>query len=319
MKPSLLRWSAVAAAFCCSAASAQKFPDRPIHLVVPFPAGGSADLLPRMLTERASAELGVPVIVENRTGAGGNIGAAYVGRAEPDGYTLLVAPVGFFFSHLLYKDLTFDPSKFVGVTIMAAYPSVLMASPKLPANTVKEVLALAKERKGKLTYASAGAGTNQHLSAEMLESYAKVDMTHVPYRGTGAAMSDLVSGSVDLVFDNVISAAPVIQGGRLKLLAVTGTSRLPAFPDTPTVAETVPGYDSQTWMGIVAPPGTPAAVVAKLNAAFVAALAEPAVAQRIRAWNAQVVGNTPQEMAEVIKRDVARWTQVIRAANIQPE
>jgi tripartite-type tricarboxylate transporter receptor subunit TctC len=308
-----------ALALClCAAASAQKFPDKPIHLIVPFPPGGTADMLPRLLAPKASAILGVPIVVENRTGAGGTVAAGYVARAEPDGYTLLVEPVGFFFSDQIYK-ISYDPMRFMGITILASYPSVLLGSPKLPVKDVRELLALARDKAGKLTYASPGAGTNQHLSAEMLKATANVDIMHIPYRGGASAVTDLISGTVDIMFDSLIPATPFIQSGKVKLLAVGSAKRNPAYPDTPTIGEVLPGYESETWMSVVAPPGTPPAIVARLNAAFAQAVADPANQQRIRSWQAEPVGNTPEQMAAVVKRDVARWTKVIRAINLQPE
>jgi tripartite-type tricarboxylate transporter receptor subunit TctC len=315
----LTRWIFACLALCvCFAASAQKFPDKPIHLIVPFPPGGTADLLPRLLAPKASAILGVPIVVENRAGAGGTIAGGYVARAEPDGYTLLVVPVGFFFSEQLYK-ITYDPMRFTGITILASYPSVLLGSPKLPARDVRELLALARDKGARLTYASPGAGTNQHLSAEMMKAAANVEIMHVPYRGGASAVTDLISGVVDIMFDNMISASPFIQSGKVRLLGVGSARRNPAYPDTPAIGEVLPGYESETWMSIVAPPGTPPAIVNRLNAAFVQAVADPANQQRIRSWQAEPVGNTPEQMATDIQRDVARWTKVIRAINLQPE
>lgn len=301
-----------------AAASAQTFPSRPVHLVVPFPPGGTADELPRLISEKMSANLGVPVIVENRPGASGTIGGDYVARSEPDGYTLLVVPINFFFSQLLYK-VSFDPSKFVGVSILASYPTVLLANPKLPASNVPELLALIREKGRKLSYASAGPGTNQHLSAEMFKSLANVDIMHVPYRGTAPAIADVMAGHVDIMFDNLVTASSYVQSGRIKLLGIGSAARDGQYPDVPAIAEALPGYQSDSWMSIAAPPGTPANVVERLNAAVVQALRTPEVEQQIRKWQAQPVGNTPAQMAEVVQRDVAKWTQIIRAANIQPE
>lgn len=315
----LTRWIAAAIALClCAAASAQKFPDKPIHIIVPFPPGGTPDLLPRLLTPKLSASLGVPVVVENRVGAGGTLAGGVVARAEPDGYTLLVAPVGFFFSEKLYK-IAYDPMRFEGITILASYPSVLVASPKLQAKSLAELLAQAKGKDANLTYASPGAGTNPHLSAEMMKAAAKVDIMHIPYRGGPAAVNDLISGLVDVMFDNLISATPFIQSGRVRLLGVGSAKRNPAYPDVPAIGELLPGYESETWMSVVAPPGTPAAVVARLNAAFVQAVNDPDVTQRIRSWQAEPVGNTPRQMDAVVKRDVARWSKVLRELNLQPE
>ncbi|GGX19245.1 MFS transporter [Pigmentiphaga litoralis] len=297
---------------------AQDFPTRPVRMIVPFPAGGTADMLPRIVSEKMSAHLGVPVIVENRSGAGGNIGADYVARAVPDGYTLLVVPVNFYFTQLLSK-VAFDPMKFVGVSIIATYPSVLLATRELPANNVAELLALIRTRDKPLTYASAGTGTNQHLSAELFKSLAKAQVTHVPYRGTAPAITDLIAGTVDIMFDNMITAGPFVQTGKVKLLAVGSAERNRNLPKVPAVAETLPGYVSNTWMSVAAPPGTPDKIVQRLNTALVAAIHDPDVQQRIRKLQAEPVGNSPADMAAVVKRDVAAWTKVIQDANIQPE
>ncbi len=292
---------------------------KPIRIVVPFPPGGTADLLVRMTADRLPALLGQQVIVENRGGAGGNLGAEVVARAEPDGHTLLASPPHLLtINHLIYK-LAFDPAKFEPVGIIAAYPNVLLATPGLKTDNLQELIALARSRPGKLNIASQGNGTSTHLTAELFKKLAGVDMLHVPYKGTAPAMTDLLAGQVDLMFDNLITAMPHVKSGKLKLLGVGGVRRVTAFPETPAIAEVLPGFRSETWMGIVAPPGTPAAVTAKLSAAIARAVDEPEFRRRLTELQAEPVGNTPAEMAEVIRQDTERWAEVIRTARITVE
>jgi tripartite-type tricarboxylate transporter receptor subunit TctC len=296
-------------------AAAQK----PIRVVVPFPPGGTADLLVRMTADRLPALLGQQVIVENRGGAGGNLGAEVVARAEPDGHTLLASPPHLLtINHLIYK-LAFDPAKFVPVGIIATYPNVLLANASLPVGSVQDLISLARSRPGKLNIASQGNGTSTHLTAELFKKLAGVDMLHVPYKGTAPAMTDLLAGQVDLMFDNLITAMPHVKSGKLKLLGVGGVRRVAAFPEVPAIAEVLPGFRSETWMGIVAPPGTPAAVTAKLSAAIARAVDEPEFKRRLTELQAEPVGNTPAEMAEVIRQDTERWAEVIRTARITVE
>ena len=292
---------------------------KPIRIVVPFPPGGTADLLVRMTADRLPALLGQQVIVENRGGAGGNLGAEMVARAEPDGHTLLASPPHLLtINHLIYK-LAFDPAKFVPVGIIATYPNVLLANASLPVGSVQDLISLARSRPGKLNIASQGNGTSTHLTAELFKKLAGVDMLHVPYKGTAPAMTDLLAGQVDLMFDNLITAMPHVKSGKLKLLGVGGVRRVAAFPEVPAIAEVLPGFRSETWMGIVAPPGTPAAVTAKLSVAIARAVDEPEFRRRLTELQAEPVGNTPAEMAEVIRQDTERWAEVIRTARITVE
>jgi tripartite-type tricarboxylate transporter receptor subunit TctC len=295
---------------------ADNYPSRPIKLVVPFPAGGPLDLVGRTLTDRMSASLKQPFVLENRAGAGGNLGAEYVARAEPDGQTLLASPPHLLtINHLLYQ-LAFDPAKFVPVSIIAAYPNVLLATPKLPAASLQELIALARSRPGQLNIASQGNGTSTHLTAELFKAMAKVDLTHVPYKGTAPAMTDLLGGQVDVMFDNLITAMPLVKAGKLKLLGVGGVKRVAAFPDVPAIAEVLPGFRSETWMGIVAPPRTPNAIAGKLASAIGRAVQEPDFKARLAELQAEPLGNTPAEMAEIIRQDTERWSEVIRTARI---
>ena len=292
---------------------------KPVRIVVPFPPGGTADALTRLTAERLPALIGQQVLVENRAGAGGNLGAEQVFRAEPDGLTLLSSPPHILtINHLLYK-LDFDPSKLVPVSLIASYPNVLVASPKVPAASLDELLALARANPGKLTIASQGNGTSTHLTAELFKSMAKVDLLHVPYKGTAPALTDLLGGQVDVMFDNLITMMPHVKSGKLKLLGVGSTSRIAAFPDVPAIGEKLPGFHSETWMGIVAPPGTPPSVVARLSAAIAAVVRQPDFRKRLLDFQAEPLGSTPEEMAQVIRQDTERWTEVIRSAHIKIE
>jgi tripartite-type tricarboxylate transporter receptor subunit TctC len=311
--------AAAALALASFSAVAQAFPNKIIKIIVPYPPGGTADALPRMIAEKLPAILGQQVIVENRAGAGGNIGAELVARSSPDGYTLLATPPHLLtINHLLYK-LSFDPSALSPVSIIASYPNVLLAAPKLQAKNPRELIAMAQARPQQLNFASQGNGTSTHLTAEMFKSMAKVNMLHIPYKGTAPAIADLTGGHVDVMFDNLITAMPFIKTGRLKLLGVGSAARVGDFPDVPAISEILPGFLSETWLGIVAPPGTPAPVVNKLSDAIAKVTQDPEFKKRMMDLYAQPVGNTPAQMAEIIKKDTERWSQVIRAANIKAD
>jgi tripartite-type tricarboxylate transporter receptor subunit TctC len=304
-------------ALLCACAHAQ--PGKQMRIVVPFPPGGASDALSRMVADRLPGLLGQPVIVENRAGAGGNLAAEHVYRSEADGNTLLSSPPHLLtINHLLYK-LNFDPTKLVPVGIIAAYPNVLLATPKLPVSSLDELIALARSKPGGLNIASQGNGTSTHLTAELFKSLAKVDMVHVPYKGTAPAFADLLGGQVDVMFDNLIAASPHVKAGKLKLLGVGGPKRIPAFPDVPAIAETLPGFQSETWMALVAPPGTPREAAQRVSSAMHKALQDPEVRRRLAELQAEPVGNTPEQMAEVIRQDTERWSSVIQAARIRIE
>jgi len=292
---------------------------RPLRIIVPYPPGGTADALPRLISEKVGAALGQTVIVENRPGASANIGAELVARSEPDGHTLLVAaPHVLTTNHILYK-LSFDPTAFAPVSIIATYPNVLLVNPKVPARTLQELLAYAKANPGKLNCASQGNGTSSHLTAEMFMSMGGVRMVHVPYKGTGPALTDLLAGQVDMMFDNLIATMQHIKSGRLRILGVGGAQRVRALPEVPAIAEVLPGFLSETWMGLVAPPKTPPAVTARISAAVAEAVKVPEIAKRLADLNAEPVGNTPAQMAEIVRQDTERWAAVIRAANVKAD
>ena len=299
-------------------ADAQDYPSRPVKIIVPFPAGGTADVMPRVIGEWLSRKWGQPVVVENRTGAAGNIGAEAVAKAEPDGYTLLSAPPPpLVINQNLYPKLGFDPSEFVPIVIMGRVPNALVVNPKLPLNSVAEVIAYAKANPGKLTSATQGNGTTSHLTSELLQMMADVKFQHVPYRGSAPALTDLVAGSVDLMFDNLGVSLPLVRGGQLKLLGVATPKRMASLPDVPTIAETLPGFESAAWFAIVAPPKTPQAVVDKINADVNEALRQSDIEQRLAQLSAEPIGGTPQATAAYMREEIERWHKVIKAANVK--
>ena len=299
------------------AACALSQPGKQVRIIVPFPPGGAADALTRMVAEKLPAQIGQPVFVEYRPGAGGNVAAEQLSRAEPDGSVLLSAPPHLLtINPMLYK-LSFDLTKLVPVGIIAAYPNVLLATPRLPVSTATELIALAQARPGTLNIASQGNGTSTHLTAELFKMLAKVDMVHVPYKGTAPAFADLLGGQVDVMFDNLIAALPHVRSGKLKLLGVGGPKRIDAFPQVPAIAELLPGFRSETWMGLVAPPATPPATARRLSTALRSVLQDPAVRRRLSELWAEPVGNTPEQMAEIIRQDTERWSGVIQSARVR--
>lgn len=294
------------------------YPNRLVKIIVPFPAGGTADVLPRILADKLSAKWGQPVIVENRAGAGGNIGAETVAKADPDGYTLLASPPGpLAINQNLYKKLAFDPTKFVPITVMATVPNVLAVKSTLPVDSVKALIAHAKAKPGTVTFASQGNGSTSHLTAVMFESMAGVQMVHIPYKGTAPALTDLLGGQVDVFFDNLGSSLTYHQSGKLKILAVASPERVPSLKDVPTIAEVaLPGFRSVTWFALVAPPGTPAPIAAQIQAAIKEALQLPDVHKRFLDQSAEPIGGSPAETASFIKDEVARWGKVIKSAKV---
>jgi tripartite-type tricarboxylate transporter receptor subunit TctC len=299
-------------------AAAQDYPARAVKIIVPFPAGGTADVMPRIFAEWLAKKWSQPVVVENRTGAAGNIGAEAVAKADPDGYTLLSAPPPpLVINQNLYPKLGFDPTEFVPIVIMGRVPNALVINPKLPLNSVAQVIAYAKANPGKLTSATQGNGTTSHLTSELFQLMAGVKFQHVPYRGSAPALTDLVAGSVDLMFDNLGVSLALVKGGQLKLLAVATPKRMSALPEVPTIAETLPGFESAAWFAIVAPPKTPAAVVDKINADVNEALRQGDVVARLAQLSAEPIGGTPQATAAYMREEVERWHKVIKAANVK--
>jgi tripartite-type tricarboxylate transporter receptor subunit TctC len=307
--------------FLGETALAQDWPTKTVRIVVPFPAGGSADLLPRYVGESLQKQWGQPVIVDNRPGAAGNIGATAVFQAEPDGYTLLSAPPPpLVINRLLYPKLAYDSTQFVPMTVIAAIPNVLLVHPKVSASNVQELISLARQNPGKLNYASQGNGTTSHLTNELFNSMAGgLRITHVPYKGTAPALADLLGGQVDMMFDNLGVSLPHVKAGKLRALAVASPRRFRSLPDVPALAETLPGFESVAWFGVVGPPKTPAAIANKVAAGVAEALRNPDVLRRLSELSADPLGLTPAETAAFMKQETERWGAVIRSAGVKLE
>ena len=301
-------------------AQAQEYPSKPVRIVAPFAAGGSADLIPRIVGERLSAMWGQPVIVENRPGAGGNIAAEYVYRAEPDGYTLLSSPPStLIINQYLYANLSYDQSLWVPVSVMVAVPNVLLVNPKVAAKSVQELIAYAKANPDKLNYASQGSGTTSHLTGEMFKTVAGVRIAHIPYKGSAPALTDLLSGQVEMMFDNLGVSMQHVRSGRLRALAVASQHRVASLPDVPAMSEVLPGFESVTWFGVVAPPKTPMPIAERISAAVAEALRSPDTRKRLADLSAEPIGNTPAQMAAFMKKDAQRWREVIRSAGVKAD
>ncbi|TFZ04318.1 Bug family tripartite tricarboxylate transporter substrate binding protein [Ramlibacter rhizophilus] len=292
--------------------------DKPLRIVVPFPAGGTADVLPRLLADKMRDAYPAGVVVENKTGAGGNIGAESVARSDADGSTLLASPPGpIAINQHLYKSLPFDPTKWVPITVMATVPNVLAVSNKLPVKTVDEFIAYLKANPGKVSYASQGNGSTSHLTANLFMQLTGTEMTHIPYRGTAPALNDLVGGQVDVFFDNIASSAQFHQGGRIKILAVADEKRSSVLPQVPTFAEQkLPNMQAVTFFTVVAPPGTPQAAVDKAYKAFSGAISQPDVKQKFAAQGAEPRGWSPQQTGQFVKAESEKWNKVIKSANV---
>ena len=301
-------------------APAQDFPTRAVRIIVPFPAGGTADIVPRVVGEMLARKWRQPVVIENRTGAGGNIGAEAAFKAEPDGYTLLASPPPpLVINQNLYPHLNFDPAQFVPVVVMVRVPNSLVVTPKFPPRSVAEVIAQARANPGKVTSATQGNGTTSHLTSEMFQMSAGVKLQQVPYRGSAPALADLVAGNVDLMFDNLGVSLALVKGGQLRLLAVATQGRMASLPDVPTLAETLAGFESAAWYAVVAPPRTPPQIVSKLNADINEALRAPEMGAHLAEWSAEAIGGTPQQTAAYMREEVERWNKVIKAAGVKLE
>jgi len=314
----------VTAVLLCLAglAQAQPYPVKPIHFIVPFPPGGGNDTVARAIAQQLGPDLGQPVVIDNRPGAGGSVGAELAAKSPPDGYTLFLAGVG---SHAvnpnLHARLAYDPVRdFTPITLVATAPSVLVVNPAVPALTVPEFTAYARANPGKLNYASNGNGSAAQLAAAMYESMANVRMVHVPYKGIAPALTDLLSGEVQLMFGTVVALVPHIQAGKLRALAVTSRKRSALLPEVPSLAESgLPDYEAGSWYGVMAPAGTSREIVERLQGAIARALKQPDVAQRLAAEGAIVIGSTPAEFGAHIKAELARVGNVVRGAGIRIE
>ncbi len=295
------------------------YPSRPITIVVPTPPGGALDLITRLASEKLRGILGQPVVLEYKPGAGLNIGASFVANAAPDGYTLLTAPQLTYNADLLSAKLPYDPRMLEPVTVMVGYPNVVVARSNLPVTSFGELLTYARARPEEMTYGSQGNGQISHLTFEMLNLMANIKLNHVPYRGSAPAIADIVGAQIDLLADNQFSTDAYIAAGKMKLLAVTGTQRLPAYPNVPTVAEFVPRFVSDTWLAIGAPPGTPKEIRNKLASAFAQALRMPDVKAKLAEAHAEIIASTPERMADIVRESRQRWEPVVRAAKIRIE
>jgi tripartite-type tricarboxylate transporter receptor subunit TctC len=302
-------------AACAATASAQSFPSKPIRIVVPFPPGGTTDVLARAAAQKLSDTLGQPAVVDNRPGAAGNIGAELVAKSPPDGYTLLMGTVGTHaINPALYPKMPYDHIRdFAPVILVAGVPNVLVVNPSLPVNSVQELVAYARANPGKLNFASSGSGTSIHLSGELFKTAAGLSMTHVPYKGSAPALMDLIGGQVQLMFDNLPSALPQIKAGKLKALAVTSRERAPALPNVPTIAESgFPGFEASSWFGLLAPAGTPQPVIATINGEVAKWLASPDAKEKLLAQGANAAGGTPEDFAKHIAAETAKWQKVVK-------
>ena len=301
-------------------APAASWPSKPIRWVVPFPPGGAMDAIARTLGEKAGKTLGQPFVIENKPGAGGNIGADFVAKQPGDGYTLMITSIGMATNKPLYGKLSYDPIKdFAPVSLLAVVPNVLVTNATQPdVKTAQDVIAAARKTPGKLTYASAGNGTSIHLAGEVFTSLAQVDMLHVPYKGSGPAVSDLLGGQVNYMFDSITSARPHIESGKLRALGVTTAKRSKSLPNVPTLAEAgLPGYEVSPWFAVFMPAATPKDIVAKVNSALLEAMKDPDVVKRLETIGAEPVGSTPEEMAQHLARESERWTKLIQERGIK--
>ena len=302
------------------ASHAQTYPVKPIRIIVPYPAGGTSDILARSIGQKLSESLGQPVVVENKPGANGNVGAEFVARSTPDGYTLLLADIGALaISPSVYPKLPFDPAKdFAPVTLVAYSPHILVVHPSVPAGSVKELVALAKSKPGKLNFAISGVGGAPHLAGVDFALRTGIDWTYIPYKGGAQAIADVAGGQADVTLNGMLATYPLVQGGKLKLLAVSSAKRMSAIPDVPTIAESgIPGFETGSWQGVVAPAATPREVVAKLNSEIGRIVSTPEMRDKLGAQGADVRTNTPDEFASFVRTEITKWAKVVKDANVK--
>jgi tripartite-type tricarboxylate transporter receptor subunit TctC len=319
---SLALAAVLAAAVPIAARAADAYPSKPVHIIVPYPAGGVADALPRIVGEKLSQKWGQPVIIENKAGASGNIGMEEGARAEPDGYTLVLAAAGnMTVNPVLFKNLRFDTYKdLTPVTLLAASPNVLVVHPSVPAKTYKELVAYAKQNPGKLNFASPGEGSGAHLAGELFNLEAGVKTVHIPYKGMAPAVNDLLGGNVQMMFAGISTVLQHIKSGKLVAIAMAAPKRSPQLPDLPTVAEEgLPGFDVTSWYGIVVRAGTPPAVVQKVQRDIADALKAPDVQTKLAGYGLEPVGNTPEAFDAMIKSETRKWTDIVHKAGIKPQ
>ena len=312
----LLRWLAMVAVLMCSTATAEDYPNKPIRFVVPFPPGGSADILARTVGDKLAAALRQPVVVENKPGAGGIVGAETVAKSAPDGYTLLFANTNIAINPSLYRSLPYDTEKaFLPVVQLVSVPNLLLVAEDVPVNSVADLIALAKAKPGTLNYASAGNGTFPHLAIELFKLQAGVSLMHVPYKGAAPALNALLAKEVQVLSNDLLNALPLVKAGKIKALAITGNVRSATIPEIPTMAEAgLKNYAAVGWQGVMVPAGTPAAIVARLNSEINKALKDVGLRDRLSAQGLEVVGGTAQQFAEFVRRDTERWRSAVEAS-----
>ena len=299
---------------------AQTWPSRHVRLVVPFPPGGGTDAVARIVASRLSGIWGHQMVIENKGGAGSNLGAEAVARSDPDGYTVLVGSLPLAVNRYLYSSLGYDPiADFAPVTLIAVYPNLMVVPNSSPARSVAEFVAHAKANPGRITFASSGVGTSTHLSGELFKRMTGIEMTHVPYRGVALALNDVIPGRIDVMFNTMAGVLQQVRSGQLRGLAVTSTKRFPTAPELPTVADTVPGFDVLSWYALFVPARTPAAIVRKLHGDTVAILREPDTREKLEKTGVLVVGSTPEELAAQLRAETELWGPVIKAAGIKPQ
>ena len=312
----IMLWAASSAA--APAQAADPYPQHPIRLIIPYPPGGAGDIVGRMLGNGLAPAFGQQVVSDNRGGGGQIIATQIAANAAPDGYTLFLASATHSINPALRKNLPYDTLKaFAPVTLVAQSPLVFVAHPALKAGSIKELIALAKAQPGRINYASSGPGTGGHMSVELLKSLTGIDLVHIPYKGAGPALIDVVAGQVQIICTSPLPAMPHVKAGRLRALGMTSLERTPAHPEVPAVAETVPGYQSTLWYALLAPAGTPQAIITRVHAETVTALAAPQMREQLLALGATPVGNSPQELQAFVRAEIERWTRVVKRANIR--
>jgi len=300
---------------------AQAYPVKPVRMIVPYAPGGGVDIIARATAQEMTRRLNQQVIVENRTGAGGNVGSDAAAKSAPDGYTLLMASPANTINPSLYAKMPYDPMRdLAAIALVASVPAVLLANRSLPVKDAKQLAAVAKARLGALTYGSGGSGSTEHLAGEMFKTIAGVDMLHVPYKGGAQVISDVISGQIALMFVNQVFALPYVQSGRVKALAVAGTTRSPSLPDTPTMVESgFKDFVVSVWWGVMGPSGMPKDIIAHLNREIVAGLASPEMAQRLQAMSAQAIGGTPEQFAAFFAAETKRWAPIVKASGAKAD
>ena len=315
-----MRWVSAFLLLFAVPALAQQYPAKPVRIIVPSPPAGGTDIVGRVLAEHFSKTLGQQFFVENKPGAGNLIGIEAAARSAPDGYTLLMTASTLVLNSVLYKKVPYDPIKdFAPITLAATAPNILIVNANVPAKTTAELIALAKQKPGALSYGTPGIGTSPHMCMELLKYMAGIDVTHVPYRGTAAAVTDVISGQIQLAFATALTAKPQVDAGRVRALAVSGPKRVGALPNVPPVGDAVPGYEAMQWYGFLAPAGTPAAIIERLNGEALVALRSKEMKDRLAADGAEPLGSTPAEFGAFIRRELDKWNKVAEAAKIEKQ